>query len=109
MSFIVSSSAHDLYPKMSYISLPEEQRGGVIRPEKIRPDGSLTSHVSIVPVGRENLSNALPPHESYEGRHRWNPEAVWSEKEEAALVWHTDLRLLSILCVMVCVNKRYLC
>lgn len=90
---------------MAHNSLLEEQRGGVIGPEKIRPDGSPTSHMSIVPVGRENLSNALPPHESYEGRHRWDPEAVWTEKEEAHLVWHTDLRLLSILCVMVCAGK----
>jgi hypothetical protein len=69
--------------------------------DKTSQSGS-TSHVSFVPVGRENLSNALPPHESYEGRHRWDPDAIWSDKEEARLVWKTDLYLLSILCVMVC-------
>jgi hypothetical protein len=73
--------------------------------DKNSPSGS-TSHISIVPVGRENLSKALPPHESYEGRHRWDPDAVWSEKEEARLVRKTDLYLLSILCVMVCTEKE---
>lgn len=87
-------------------SLPQEQKGGITGPEKIRSDGSLTSHISNVPVGRENLSNALPPHDSYEGRHRWDPDAVWTEKEEASLVWHTDLRLLTVLCVMVCADNK---
>ncbi len=91
---------------MADSSLPPEQRRGVMGPQKFRSDSPLMLHVSNVPVGRENLSDALPPHESYEGRHRWDPDAVWTEKEEARLVWRTDLRLLSILCIMVCTDKR---
>jgi hypothetical protein len=57
------------------------------------------SHVEVA-VGRENLSNALPPHESYEGRHRWDPAFEWDAAEEKRLVRKTDLYLLSWLCVM---------
>ncbi|KEF56225.1 uncharacterized protein A1O9_07806 [Exophiala aquamarina CBS 119918] len=56
--------------------------------------------VEFVPAGRENLSTALPPHESYEGRHRWDPSFTWTEAEERRLVRKTDLYLLSWLCVM---------
>jgi hypothetical protein len=82
---------------MAHVDLVQDPKEVVVSPRS--PDGS-TSHISVVPVGRENLSKALPPHESYEGRHRWDPNAVWSEKEEARLVWKTDLYLLSWLCVM---------
>lgn len=51
-------------------------------------------------VGREHLSGALPPTESYEGRHRWDPLATWSEAEERRLVRKTDFHLLTWLCVM---------
>jgi MFS family permease len=51
-------------------------------------------------VGRERLSGALPPHESYEGRHRWDPEFQWDASEERRCVRKTDMFLLSWLCVM---------
>ena len=70
-------------------------------PGKTSVDGSA-SHLSVVPVGREHLSDALPPHESYEGRHRWDPSATWSEQEERRVVRKTDLYLMSWVCVMVC-------
>lgn len=52
-------------------------------------------------VGRENIHNTLPPHESYEGRHRHDPLAEWTAAEERSVVRKTDLRLLSWLCIMV--------
>ncbi|RDW77911.1 hypothetical protein BP5796_05763 [Coleophoma crateriformis] len=58
------------------------------------------SHISDAPVGRENLADSLPPHESYEGRHRWDPEATWTIQEERGVVRKTDLYLLSWICVM---------
>lgn len=64
--------------------------------------GSSFSQVSTAPVGRENLSDALPPHESYEGRHRYDPAATWTQKEERRVVWKTDIYLLSWICLMVC-------
>jgi hypothetical protein len=59
-----------------------------------------------VAVGRENLSHALPPHESYEGRHRWDPAFEWDEAEEKKVVRKTDLFLLSWLCVMFVSAKQ---
>lgn len=53
-------------------------------------------------VGRENLSDLVPPHESYEGKHRWDPAATWTEAEERKVVRITDIKLLTMLCIMVC-------
>ncbi|KAI9148102.1 putative transporter [Paramyrothecium foliicola] len=53
-----------------------------------------------VAVGRENIHSTVPPHETYEGKHRFDPEATWSEEEERAVVRKTDIRLLFWLCVM---------
>ena len=52
-------------------------------------------------VGRDQLYNTLPPHNSYEGLHRWDPAAKWTAEEEAAVVRKTDLYLLSWICLMV--------
>ena len=49
-------------------------------------------------VGRTNIP--LQPHDSYEGAHRWDPEATWTAEEEARVVRKTDLRLLTWLCLM---------
>jgi hypothetical protein len=73
-------------------SLSDHDKGGVVRTD---------SQVSIVRVGRENLADSLPPHESYEGRHRFDPSATWTPEEEAKVLRKTDLYLLSWLCVMV--------
>lgn len=55
-----------------------------------------------VGVGRTELHTALPPHASYEGAHRFDPAAEWTPEEERAIVRKTDIRLLSWLCLMVC-------
>jgi hypothetical protein len=52
-------------------------------------------------VGREELADIVRPHPSYEGHHRFDPEASWTIKEERSIVWKTDLRLLSWLCLMM--------
>lgn len=63
---------------------------------------ATTSFDSIDAIeGQEYLANALPPHESYEGVHRWDPRATWTAREEAAVVRKTDLYLLSWVCLMV--------
>ena len=59
-----------------------------------------TTDSDSIPVGRENLSKVLPPHESYEGHHRWDPAFTWTEAEEKVVIRKTDLFLLSWLCVM---------
>ena len=59
------------------------------------------SSISVILVGRENIGDALPPHESYEGKHRWDPAATWTPEEEARAVRKTDMYLLTALCIMV--------
>lgn len=51
-------------------------------------------------VGRAELSNAIPPDDRYEGKHRWDPLATWSPEEEKKVVRKTDIWLLSWVCVM---------
>lgn len=60
----------------------------------------------VVAVGRENLHGALPPHDSYEGGHRFDPLAEWSPEEERVVIRKTDMRLLTWLCVMVAETPR---
>lgn len=54
-------------------------------------------------VGREELAGVVRPHESYEGGHRFDPTATWTQEEERKVVRKTDLRLLSWLCLMMLV------
>ncbi len=63
-------------------------------------DAASLSKPSYNLVGRENLAGALPPHETYEGRHRFDPLASWSIAEERSVVRKTDLYLMTWLCVM---------
>lgn len=64
------------------------------------PEAASVSHLSVARVGREELSDALPPHETYEGRHRWDPNFTWTAEEEKKVVRKTDFYLLSWICVM---------
>lgn len=64
------------------------------------PD-DIVKPVAEVEIGRENIHGIVPPHESYEGCHRFDPTASWSIAEERKAVRKTDLMLLSWLCVMV--------
>lgn len=66
-------------------------------------DAALADDIVKAPVevGRENIHGTVPPHETYEGRHRFDPTATWSIAEERKVVRKTDLMLLSWLCVMV--------
>lgn len=54
-----------------------------------------------VVVGRENLHSTLTPHSSYEGGHCFDPSAEWTPQEEKTVIWKTDLKLLTWLCLMV--------
>lgn len=54
-----------------------------------------------VAVGQSQLAGVTPPHESYEGYHRFDPTASWSVKEERSVVFKTDLMLLTWICLMV--------
>lgn len=82
--------------------LDEMEKRMDVNPRKVsNGEEPSASQVSVTAVGRENLSDSLAPHESYEGRHRYDPGATWTEQEERRVVWKTDLYLLSWICVMV--------
>jgi hypothetical protein len=83
-----------------YQSESQTEKGLGLSPHKTSDEASI-SHVSAVEVGREHLSETLAPHESYEGKHRWDPSATWTEQEERRCVQKTDIMLLSWICVMV--------
>lgn len=68
-------------------------------PARISIDGD--SLKAPTKVGREELADIVPPHESYEGRHRFDPQASWTVDEERRVVRKTDLRLLTWLCLMM--------
>ncbi|OJJ74579.1 hypothetical protein ASPBRDRAFT_193294 [Aspergillus brasiliensis CBS 101740] len=62
-------------------------------------DDSQSSKVSIE-VGQEHLAGVTPPHESFEGYHRFDPTATWTPQEERKLVLKTDMMLLTWICFM---------
>ncbi|KAK4121009.1 MFS general substrate transporter, partial [Parathielavia appendiculata] len=66
-----------------------------------RPSLDVASLKAPARVGREELADIVPPHDSYEGRHRFDPEAKWTEEEERRVVRKTDFYLLSWLCLMM--------
>lgn len=63
-------------------------------------DTASVTQVSEGNVGRDHLADVITPHDSYEGRHRFDPTATWTKAEERAVVRKTDLCLLSWLCFM---------
>ncbi|GAT26894.1 MFS transporter [Aspergillus luchuensis] len=71
---------------------------GTIKAHDVLED-SQSSKASIQ-VGKEHLAGVTPPHESFEGYHRFDPTATWTPQEERKLVFKTDLMLLSWICFM---------
>lgn len=68
--------------------------------EDIENTNTQPSKVSVA-VGQEHLASVVPPHESYEGYHRFDSTASWTSKEERRVVLKTDFLLLSWICFMV--------
>jgi hypothetical protein len=64
-------------------------------------DADTNSLKAPTKVGRQELADIVPPLESYEGYHRFDPYASWSIEEERSVVRKTDLRLLTWLCLMM--------
>lgn len=82
------------------ITMSGADKGAGLTQRRTRGSDS-PSQASDVQVGREYLAEAVAPHETYEGLHRYDPLATWSEEEERKVVRKTDIYLLSWLCVMV--------
>lgn len=87
-----------------YQTESQTEKGLGRSPRKSSAEPSV-SHISVAEVGREHLSETLTPHESYEGKHRWDPSATWTEAEERRVVRKTDIMLLSWICVMVGISR----
>ena len=82
--------------------LPNQEKENAYSPTKSSIDNLEYSHVEHTPaVGRDHIADTIPPHESYEGFHRYDPKATWRSEEEAKVVRKTDLYLLSWICLMV--------
>ena len=79
----------------------EEKHGRPASLTKVSLEQTSDTDPASPQVGRDHLYDTLPPHESYEGLHRWDPAAKWTAEEEAAVVRKTDLYLLSWICLMV--------
>ena len=56
-----------------------------------------SSHSSL---GQGGLVESLESHDTYESKHRWDPTAIWSPREERIVVRKTDLYLLTWICIM---------
>lgn len=63
-------------------------------------DTASVTQVSEDHVGRNQLADVIPPHDTYEGKHRFDPTATWTQAEERRVVRKTDFYLLSWLCFM---------
>ncbi|KII91215.1 hypothetical protein PLICRDRAFT_51392 [Plicaturopsis crispa FD-325 SS-3] len=48
------------------------------------------------------LAKHFTPPENYEGKHRFDPNATWTEEEEKALVRKIDLRIMVFACICFC-------
>jgi hypothetical protein len=64
--------------------MSEIDKGMDIERKKVSGEPSA-SQVSFTRVGRENLSDSLAPHESYEGRHRYDPGATGQRRRRGEL------------------------
>ncbi len=81
-------------------TVDKAEKGSLNSPSETDKDVVILQVEEAPAVGREYLSGALPPHESYEGRHRWDPDFQWDAAEERKCVRKTDMYLLSWICVM---------
>ncbi|KAF9883383.1 hypothetical protein FE257_003550 [Aspergillus nanangensis] len=69
-------------------------------PTRVTKDEDPASSKASQNVGQEHLAGVMPPHETFEGYHRFDPTASWTVKEERRLVLKTDMLLLTVLCLM---------
>ncbi|KAI9708651.1 MAG: hypothetical protein M1820_003869 [Bogoriella megaspora] len=62
-------------------------------------DVSVTKRRGDTTFASRDLRNYSKPIDSYEGRHRWDPEFEWDEKEEKRLVRKIDIRICAWVCL----------
>ncbi|KAJ6600415.1 major facilitator superfamily domain-containing protein [Mycena vulgaris] len=62
-------------------------------------DGELTLPSKESAFDDPVLASFYTPPDSYEGKHRWDPHAVWTAEEEAAIVRKIDVRIMLFACL----------
>ena len=85
-------------PLIKFIETAEQaddQHGRERKDSFVVPEGDSEAE-KILGTGTDSLE----PHESFPGKHRWDPYATWTEAEERAVLWKTDLQLLLFFCII---------
>ena len=87
-----------------------QQALGVTDPEKLRRQSVVTPHdLDVIKEAKQVAGEAFAsggdaryyePIDSYEGKHRWDPEAEWTEAEEKRVVRRLDRRICAYVCLM---------
>ncbi|KAJ7444962.1 hypothetical protein B0H11DRAFT_2249674 [Mycena galericulata] len=62
-------------------------------------DGELTLPSKESVFDDPVLASFYTPPDSYEGKHRWDPHAVWTAEEEAGIVRKIDVRIMLFACL----------
>ncbi|KAF2171960.1 hypothetical protein M409DRAFT_18191 [Zasmidium cellare ATCC 36951] len=80
--------------------------GSPARDPKAFPEAAIVEESLFKRTGNKTFDNSdeslgafYEPIESYEGRHRWDPEFQWEEKEERRVVRKIDYRICSWVCL----------
>ncbi|KAI9690820.1 MAG: hypothetical protein M1822_008439 [Bathelium mastoideum] len=76
-----------------------DQEDTKISPSIPFTEASVVNQSQGATFASEDLRGFSKPIDSYEGRHRWDPEFEWDEKEEKRLVRKIDLRICSWVCL----------
>ncbi|WQF89776.1 Putative major facilitator superfamily, MFS transporter superfamily [Colletotrichum destructivum] len=89
-------------PRTPSVSSAAEQKGAPVFPEVVSvPQASDSKHHAVDQVWAAGASAQMyEPIPEYEGRHRYDPTATWSEHEEKKLVRRLDYRICSWVCLM---------
>ncbi|RHZ54231.1 putative MFS transporter [Aspergillus thermomutatus] len=66
------------------------EQGKLPKTSSSKDEDSHSSKLSVA-VGQSQLAGVTPPHESYEGYHRFDPTASWSAKEERSVFFGLQL------------------
>lgn len=80
-------------------NVDEVEKGGLHDSQKLSLEATSTNG-SNAPLTPGDLSEVVPPHESYEGFDYWDPNFTWSPEEERKVIRKVDFYLLSVLCAM---------
>ena len=94
----------NIFTKFSGPADQEESAFAKKQPTTILPNDSDEATDDVKPrfssQSRDSLERYYVPIERYEGRHRYDPKATWTEAEEKALIRRLDIRVCAYCCLM---------